>query len=80
MMSDLETSLSLGNIPADFPCSVGNSQLIFLAETGKIQVLSPKAGFPTILNGAACPQIKVTALSDLEAGHATSDVLTIFTQ
>jgi hypothetical protein len=85
MMSDLETPLSLGNIPPDFPCQVvtGGASPIFLAETGKPQTLSPIGGFPTILpGGAAGPHIKVLAQSVLvETGTGTlSDVLTVMTQ
>lgn len=82
MMSDQGTPLSLTAIPPDFPCQASNSALAFLTETGKVQTLSPKAGFPTIFpTGAAGPFIKVTAMSDLDVTTSlTSDVLTVYTQ
>lgn len=82
MMSDLETSLSLGNLPPDFPCSASSSIVTFLAETGKPQILSGK-GIPTILpGGGPGPLIKVIAMSDLDptATNKQSDSLTISTQ
>jgi hypothetical protein len=78
MMSDQGTSLSLGNIPLDFPCQASSSVLVYLTETGKMQTLSPKAGFPTTLGGVPGPFIKVIAQSDLETTSATSDVLSVF--
>lgn len=78
MMSDLETSLSLGNIPPDFPCQPGAAPPIFLAETGKMQILSGKAGFPTSVAGLF---IKVSAQSDLDpTTSVTSDTLTVSTK
>lgn len=75
MMSDLETPLSLGNIPPDFPCQLSSSTVVtFLKETGTVQTLSPPGGFPT-----TGPFIKVTALSALETTTSpTSDVLTVY--
>ena len=79
MLSDQETSLSLSSIPPDFPCQASSSTLHFRTETGKPQVLSPPAGFPTSLGGTAGPFIKVTAQSDVEpTTSTTSDVLTVY--
>ena len=78
MLSDLETSLSLGNIPPDFPCQASSSVQHFRTETGKPQVLSPPTGFPTTLAGSPGPFIQVTAQSALEGTTSTtSDVLTV---
>ena len=77
MMSDLETSLSLGNLPPDFPCP-NHTPPIFLPETGKGQLLSGKGGFPTSIPGLF---IKVTAQSDLDPTTSiTSDILTASTK
>jgi len=80
MMSDQETSLSVGNLPPDFPCPA-TAAPIFLKETGRAQVLSGK-GIPTILpTGAPGPVIKVTATSDLDpTTNITSDTLVVSTQ
>lgn len=79
MMSDLEVSLNLNNIPPDFPCQLSSSQVTFLTETGKPQTLSPKGGFPTTLpTGAPGTFIKLNAQSDVETTTATSDVLTVY--
>jgi hypothetical protein len=76
MISDAENSISLGNLPPDFPCPVGNSQLVFVAETGRMQTLA--GAIPTTLpGGAAGPKVKIVALSDLEGSGATSDVLSV---
>ena len=81
MISDQETSLSLGNLPPDFPCQVAATPPIFLVETGKPQILSG-SGIPTVLpNGAAGPLIMVVATSDLDPSTSvTSDTLQISTQ
>jgi hypothetical protein len=81
MISDTETSLSLGNLPPDFPCQVAATPPIFLKETGQPQVLSG-SGIPTILpTGAPGPLIMVVATSDLDPSTTvTSDTLQILTQ
>ena len=78
MLSDLETPLSLSNIPPDFPCQASSSALHFRPETGRPQTLSPPTGFATTLAGSPGPFIQVTAQSALEGTTSTaSDVLTV---
>jgi hypothetical protein len=82
MLSDTQAT---GGVvpPPDFPLpGPGAPPPIFLPETGRPQILSPKAGLPTTNpDGTPGPNIKVTATSDLDPvpPTPTSDMLIVST-
>ena len=69
------------NLPPDFPLPPPGSPATLFKETGKVQLLTGKAGLPTVNpDGTPGPVIRLTAASDLEQQTTTSDVLMVFTQ
>jgi hypothetical protein len=69
-------------VPPDFPVPPQGSPYIPLKETGRPQILTPRAGIPTVLpTGGPGPFIQLTAMSDLDTTPppVVSDKLTVAT-
>ena len=69
------------NLPPDFPLPPAGSPITLFKENGKAQLLTGKAGLPTVNpDGTLGPVIRLSAVSDLEQLTTTSDVLTVSKQ